>query len=334
MAQAPFRINPALVAIANDYTRLNSKNRGYIADRVAPRIGVEAPLFEYPEFPMEGALLVPDTQVGRLGRLNEITETFEMVAGAVKDWGIASPLPYRDLAAAQAARIPLNLKVRAVQNTFDKVQLAREVRVANLAFSAGSYLADHVHAVQVADQWQKNGSKPFALIAAKRMGMIVPPNVAVMSERVKSVLLRHPEGSVLMGGSAESGRKLTDQELAALLGVERIEVGNAIRQTSAKKRAGGAVTTAPIWGDHLALIYQPTLNADGTAVTDADPAFLLTFQWGGNVAGEVVDPDMGLYGGERVRAGESLIEKRVAPFAGFLFTNVVSPLAAAGGDEI
>lgn len=329
MPQAPFTINPALVAIANDYTRLNAQNRGYIADRISPRIRVDAPLFEYPEFPIDGALLVPDTQVGRLGRLNEILETFEMVAGAVKDWGIASPIPYRDLAAAQASRIPLNLKARAVRNTFDKVQLAREVRVANMTFNAGQYLGGYVHPVAGADQWQKDGSKPFKLISNAKAGMLLQPNAAVMSERVRSILRRHPEGSVLLGGSAQSGRMITDDELRALLGVEQILVGNAIRQTSAK---GQAVTTAPIWGDHLALVRIAPTNADGTGVTDAEPSFISTFQWGGNVAGETVDPDMGLYGGERVRAGESLIEKKVAPFAGFLFSDVVSPLSAGDDD--
>lgn len=331
MPQAPFTINPALVAIANDYTRLNAQNRGYIADRVAPRIRVDAPLFEYPEFPIDGALLVPDTQVGRLGRLNEILESFEMVAGSVKDYGIASPIPYRDLAAASASRIPLNLKTRAVRNTFDKVQLAREVRVANLVFSAGQYLAGYTTAIDNAARWHLAATKPFTVIANAKAGMLLQPNIAVMSDRVKSILKRHPQGSVMLGGTAQGGRMIGDDELAQLLGVEEIVVGNAIRQTSAK---GQAVTTAPIWGDNLALIRRAPVNADGTGLTDAEPSFISTFQWGGNVAGETVDPDMGLYGGERVRAGESLIEKKVAPFAGYLFTNVVVSLAGAAADEV
>ena len=53
------------------------------------------------------------------------------------------------------------------------------------------------------------------------------------------------------------------------------------------------------------------------------PAFALTFVWGDEVSGEIPDPNMGLYGGVRVRSGKSLVEKVVAPFGGYLFQNVL-----------
>lgn len=324
MAQAPFIINPALVAIVNDYYTINATQRGYIADQVVPRVRVDSPEFRYPEYPIDEAFTVYDTQVDRLGRLNEIVSSAGEQAGAVKDWGLMEPVPYRDQAAAQASNLPFSLLARAARNVTDKVQLAREIRAANLVFSAGNYQAGYKVTLAGADQFSDPASKPTQRISDIREGMLLPPNVAVMSERVRNVLRRHADVSVTLGGSAESGRRVSDAELAEALGVERIIVGNTLRQTS---KRGQALTTGKIWGDHLALLHIPALQQDGMALDANAPAFALTFQWGDKVAGTIEDPYMGLWGGQRVKAGESLIEKQVAPFGGYLITNAVAPAA-------
>lgn len=317
MAQAPFVIRPDLVAIANDYTGVNARRRGYIADRVLPRVRVNSPAFTYPEYPIDEAFQVYDTQVDRLGRLNEITSSAGEAAGAVKDWGLMEPVPYRDQAAAAASNIPFRPLARATRNVLDKVQLGREIRAANLVFSSGNYQAGYkTNAVNM----NLDATDPTEATNDIGTSMLVAPNVAVMSQPVRNRLVRHPKVSVALGGSAQSGRRVTDEELASALGVEQIIVGNTIRATS---RRGQALVTGQIWGNHLALLFIPPTGPDGMVDDENSPAFGLTFQWGENVAGTIEDPYIGLWGGQRVKAGESLIEKQVAPFAGYLFENVL-----------
>ena len=322
MAQAPFIIRSDLVAIANDYSRVNQSRRGYIADQVCPRVRVGSPQFEYMEFPVDEAFFVPDTQVDRLGRLNELVQSATTSAGAVKDWGLAQPVPYRDVKAAANANIPFSPLARATRNVTDKVQLAREVRVSNLIFNTASYQAGYKSTLAGVTQWSDTAnSDPVAAIQGAAEGMLVKPNTLVLGAQVRSVLRRHPKVSTALGGSAESGRYVEDGEMAQLFGVERIISGNTIRATT---KRGQALTTGYIWGKHAALLFVPPSGPDGNVDDDQSPAFALTFQWGDQVAGTYDDPKIGLFGGVRVKAGESLIEKQVAPFAGYMFENAIA----------
>lgn len=320
MAQAPFTIRPDLVAIANDYSRVNAGRRGYIADAVLPRVRVNSPAFEYAEFSVDDAFAVYDTQVDRLGRLNEVLESATQAAGAVKDWGLAQPVPFRDVAAMTAANIPFPILARATRNVTDKVQLAREIRSANLVFSAGNYQTGYKVNLAGANSFANEATDPVAMIRDAAASMLVPGNVLVMGAAVRNRLVRHGKVSTALGGSAGNGRLVAEEELANVLGVERIIVGNTIRATS---RRGQALVTGQIWGNHVALLHVPPTGPDGLVDDENSPAFGLTFQWGDNVAGTIPYPELGLFGGVKVKAGESLIEKQVAPFAGYLFENAL-----------
>lgn len=321
MAQAPFNIRPDLVAIANDYSRVNAGRRGYIADRVIPRVRVDAANFTYAEFPVDEAFTVYDTQVDRLGRLNEITSSAGEAPGAVKDWGLMEPVPYRDQLAAQAANIPFSPLARATRNVTDKVQLAREIRAAGMIFSSANYQTGYKTTLSGTSQFSDPASDPVALINDVAAGMLVRPNTLVLGMATRNILRRHVKVSTALGGSAESGRYVPDAELAEALGVENIVIGNTIRATT---KRGQTLATGPIWGKHAALLYVPPTGPDGVVDDENSPAFALTFQWNEIVSGTIEDPYIGLYGGQRVKTGESLIEKQVAPFAGYFFENAIA----------
>ncbi len=322
--QAPFTIRPDLVAIANDYSRVNAGRRGFIADMVVPRVRVTSPAFTYPEFPIDEAFTVYDTQVDRLGKLNEITSSAGEAAGAVKDWGLMEPVPYRDQMAAQSSDIPLNPLARAARNVVDKVQLAREIRASGMIFSSANYQAGYKQTLAgtgAGGQWSAADSDPVAMINDTAAGMLVRPNTLVLGMATRNILRRHAKVSTAMGGSQDSGRYVSDAELAEVLGVERIVIGNTIRATT---KRGQTLATGPIWGKHAALLYVPQTGPDGTVDDENSPAFALTFQWNDIVSGTYEDPTIGLYGGQRVKTGESLIEKAVAPFAGYFFENAIA----------
>jgi hypothetical protein len=246
MAQAPFVLTPALVAIVNNYANVNMTARGYIQDQVVPRVTVDAPLFRYPEYPIEEAFTVYDDQVGRLDRLNEIVESATEQTGAVIDHGLLEKIPFRDMMAAENQSIPFSLKARAARNVVDKVQLNREIRVASLITTPANYQVGYKVTLAGTAQWSDFvNSDPVAVVNDAAASMLIPPNVAVMSKAVRNILRRHPKVSVALGGSQESGRYVTDAELAQALGVERIIIGNTLRATT---KRGQALTTGQIWG--------------------------------------------------------------------------------------
>jgi hypothetical protein len=321
MAQAPFVITPALVAIAVDYSGVNRTARGYIADLVAPRMRVDAPLFRYPQYKLEEAFTVYDNQVDRLGRLNEIVESATETTGATLDYGLLEKVPFRDEAAARAASIPFPLKARAVRNVIDKNQLAREIRVASMVTTAGNYASGYVTAVG-ATKWSDPSVDIPAIVMDQIAAMLIPGNVGTTSRRVMNMLRRHPKISTALGGSATSGRIATEQEVATVLGLERIIVGNGLKQTT---KRGQTVSTGNIWPDFFAIHYQGAQGPDGTTLDGGSPNFLTTFQWGDVVSGELPyrPGELGLWGGVGVLTGESIVEKVVAPFAGAIFTGVL-----------
>lgn len=323
MAQAPFTITPALVAIALDYAGVNRTARGYIADLVAPRMRVDSPLFRYPLYSIAEAFTVYDNQVDRLGRLNEILESATETTGATADYGLLEKIPYRDEAVARAASIPFPLKARAVRNVIDKNQLAREIRVAALAMTLGNYSAGYSTDLSAGTKWSDYAnSDPVASVMDAVQTMVMPGNVGITSRKVMNILRRHPKVSVALGGSQNSGRYATEQEVASVMGLDRIIVGNTLKQTS---KRGQTLTTGNIWPDSFAVHYQGPIGADNMMMDAQSPNFLTTFQFGDIVSGE--NPyrpgEMGLWGGVGVFTGESIVEKQVAPFAGYIFNAVL-----------
>jgi hypothetical protein len=324
MAQAPFVINPALVAIAIDYAGVNRTARGYIADRVAPRMPVDAPLFRYPEYNLADAFTVYDNQVDRLGRLNEITSSATETVGETRDYGILEKVPFRDEAAARGQSIPMALKTRAVRHVIDVNQLNREIRVSAATMSLANYAPGYSTDLTAGTKWSDyNNSDPVTAVRKAQLGMLVRPNVGVTSEGVMDVLSRHPKLAVALGGQPDSGRVLSNEEIARALKLERIEVGSTIKQTS---KRGQNLVTGAVWPDSFAMHYQGPMTPTGEGLDMGATNFLATFQWGGIVSGENLyrPAEMGLWGGVGVYTGESLVEKRVAPFAGYLFANVLA----------
>ena len=85
---------------------------------------------------------------------------------------------------------------------------------------------------------------------------------------------------------------------------------------AAKK--GQAVSKTRIWGKFCAGIYQGDINLESAGTWG------YTAQFGPRIAGTIQSPDIGIWGGVRVRAGESVREVVPGKEFGFLFTNVVA----------
>lgn len=324
------QISVALSGVAINYAEINRGQRGYIADRVAPRRRVTSELFRWYRSRLADAFTVYDAQIDRLGQANEITQGWDLTEDRTRDYAIRQPVPYTDEQEATAQNIPFSLRASAVRNVTNQIQLNREIRVATLVNSTASYSTGYT-ADKTAARWSDfTNSDPVADVRDAQSKMLIRPNIGVTSRRVADILERHPKVAAALGGSLQSGQYNDLQRVARLFNLREIIVGDTLYQTSAR---GQTLATGNIWADNFAMHYQDGVDASGitslSGPMDQSPAFLATFQLGDWVASEkVFEPgDMGILGGVKVLAGERVLERQVAPFAGYLFSNVVTPAA-------
>ena len=99
--ERPFNVDATLTAIAVGYRNPSS---AYIADEVLPRSSVGAEKFKYTEYPLSEAFNVPDSRVGRTGRVQQLEFGGTEKTDSTEDHGFDAPIPYSDIKAAAEAR--------------------------------------------------------------------------------------------------------------------------------------------------------------------------------------------------------------------------------------
>lgn len=306
---APFPITPALVAIAVMY-----KNARMIADDVAPRISVPLQEFRYMKHNLADGFTVPETKVGRKGLLNEVNFTATEATGATQDYGLSDPIPQTDINNAIEGQDPEGQSVEYIANL---LELDREVRTAALVFNASNYATPNKEVLSGTDQFSDfTNSDPLAVITAALDSMVMRGNAMTIGREAFSILRRHPQLVGAVQRNSGTNGIITRQELADLLELENIYVGEG-RINNARK--GQAASLNRVWGKHISLMFQ-----DGTASIRNTMTFALTAQWGDRIAGSEPDSKIGLRGGQRVRAGESVKELLTANDLGYFIENVVA----------
>jgi hypothetical protein len=138
----------------------------------------------------------------------------------------------------------------------------------------------------------------------------------VLGRQVFTKLAMHPQVVKAVHGNSGDSGIASRKQVADLFELEEILVGEARVNTA---RKGQAMSLSQAWGKHLALLHR-----DKTADTRSGVTFGVTAQFGTRVAGSIPDKDIGLRGGERVRAGESVQEVITAADLGFFIQNAVA----------
>lgn len=307
MARSPFPIDRDLTAIAVAF-----KPQGMIADIVAPRVTVGKQEFSWLIYPLDAFFNLPDTRVGRRSRPNQVTLDGTEVTMATVDHGLDGGVPYADIenAANDPRYNPLGDEVELIMSG---VANRREVRVARLIHSASTYAVGLKATLSGSSQFSDPTSTPIATISTALDLPLIRPNQMVFNQEGWTAFRRHPEiVEAALGTGAKKGMATRDQ-VAELFEVREVVVGEARANTANRGQAAQLTRT---WGKHLALTYKSdTPNAKGS------PTFAATFQWGGKIAGQWEDKNIGLRGGVAVRAGESVLETTVATQSGFFFEN-------------
>ncbi len=290
--KAPFPIDPVLTQIAVAWM-----NRRFIADDVSTRFTVARQEFSYRVMNNEERFTIPDTNVGRASRPNEIEFGWTEVAGATRDRGLEDPIPQADIINDARGDV---LSV-ATEGLTELIALDREKRVADQIGDQNTYLATQRTQLAGGDQWSAPAtSDPIDDIMTGLDKPIMRPNVMALNQKAFTSLRTHPDiVTGVRGVNADAGI-VTRQELAVLFDLDEVLVGEA-RYNSAKK--GQTVTYVDLWGPHCTLFYR-----DRAATGSRGATFAATAQWGGRIAGSQPDRDIGLRGGQRVRVGESVVE--------------------------
>ena len=306
---APFPINPVYTGIAIAY-----KNKMMIADDVLPRVPVGKEEFKYTKYKLEDGFTVPDTKVGRKSKPNEIEFDSTEITDSTEDYGLDDPIPQKDLDNAAEYNDP---RSQSVENLSNIIELGREVRAANLVFNAASYAAANKQVLSGASQFSDfANSDPIGVIMNALENMIMFGNVITFGQQVWTKFRQHPD--IIKATNGNSGDKgvAARQAVAELFEVEEILVGVA-RINASKK--GQSPSLAQAWGKHISIMHR-----DKTANTRNGTTFGFTAQFGGRIAGSIIDPNIGLKGGERVRVGEMVKELLPANDLGYFIEDAVA----------
>jgi len=304
----PFPVIPYLTSIA-----LNYRNRRLIADNVMPRVPVLNQAFRYKVYDTRDAFTLQDTKVGRTSQPNQVEFKSTETPGMTRDYALDGPVPGADV--ANAAITGYDPEARATEVVTDLIALDREVRVAGMVFNAANYAA--ANKSTLTNPWDdKVNGTPLTDILNAMDGMLMRPNKMVIGRIAFTGLSTHPQiVKAFFGNLADTGI-VPQQFIANLFGLDEILVGEGFLNTAAR---GQTQSVSRVWGKFAALMYVNPLADISQGMT-----YGITAQFGPRIAGKIVDPDMGMRGGVRVRVGESVAEIIEANDLGYLFTNAHS----------
>ncbi len=304
--KVPYAINPELTAIAIAY-----KNAKLISDSVLPRVPVGKRDFKYTVYPKEEVYTLPESRVGRRGKVNQVSFSGKEETASVEDFGLEDPIPQDDIDNAPDGQDPRGHSVEWLKNLID---LGREKRTADLVFNAATYGTNNKMALSGSDMFSDPTSHPIAVIMDVLDSMLMRANTMTIGRIAFSKLAQHPEIIKAVFGNAGDSGIATRTQIAQLFELDEILVGESFVNTAKK---GQDVVVERVWGNHLSLTYR-----DRLANTQRGMTFGLTAEYGTPLGWEKPDDDIGLRGGIMVRTGESLKELITAPDLGYLIQNI------------
>ncbi|MBF0481274.1 MAG: phage capsid protein [Desulfovibrionaceae bacterium] len=309
MAKAPFPIIPELTGIAIAY-----RNRKLIGDQVLPRVTpVSKEEFKYFKYDLSLGFTVPDTKVGRKGELNEVEFPSTDETASTSDHGLKVTIPQKDIDNAPPGIDP---RGKSVEFIMDLVALDREIRVANMIFNPATYPDNNKMTLAGASQFSDPNSDPIRIINDALDACITRPNKMCAGRLGFSALARHPKiVSACLRNPGQSGIARRE-EIAALFELDEVIVGESFLNIN---RPGQAASLARVWGKHIALLYLNPMAEPKLGVT-----FGMTVPYGTPIAAAKYDEKIGLRGGERVWAGESVCELVTCPDVAYFLQDVAA----------
>ncbi|MEN6623612.1 MAG: major capsid protein [Smithella sp.] len=311
---------PDLGAIAYEYAELGS-DRGYIAGELLPIFETLLQTSTYPVIPLETILKLQETERAPRGNYNRSDYQFEDGYYATKDRGWEELLD--DVEAAMYRRY-FDAEEVATKRCVDIILRAREARVAAKLMNTTNIPATS----NVAIPWSTPATAtPRAnVIAAKtamRAASGLTPNAIAMAKAVFDAVMLTKEimDAFRYTNPIEIGGEEAQQRiLAQYFGVDRILVGNSIKD-GAKK--GQSSVIADIWDDEYILLAKVSNGGQDLR----EPCLGRTFLWTED------SPDMLVTEQYRAETNRSEVyrvrnntdEAFIFTGAGYLLGNIIDP---------
>lgn len=289
-----------------------------IADSVMPIMKVDKASDLFAVWSRADANKVVEAAVGPRDYPAEVYQTLSSDNYKVTPRAIWSPVPNDLLIAADA---PLDLLGQASRDVRGALMKSRELRVASVMTTSGNYT--YTTALSGNNRWDvgpaSSTADPLNDIMTYMDKASVRPNVIGMSRPVWTALRKHPRVVASVSGVAISGavtgRVASEQEIATLLGVERVVVGDAKYRSSAD---GAAEVYSYIWGTACFGVYV----TPGAGINQL--CFAKTFRHSEMQFTSIYDQRPGMNGVTYIKGSHSDSEKVTAASAGFLLTTVIS----------
>lgn len=311
-----FQQDPTLTAIAIAY---RNPKEALIADEVLPKVPVPEEDFKWQRYEDGEDFSVPDTRVGRRSAPNQVEIQGKELTSSTEDYGIDIPLDKKTI--KQAEKKGWDPRKRATMRATDIVMLDREVNVAKLVTDPDQYHDDNKATLTAAQAINNPASDPIKLILEMLDACLMMPSQLVFGTAVWRLFRQHPRVVKSIHKNDGDEGIVSRSQVAELLEIEQVLVGKS-RLNIAKP--GKAPVLKRAWPEDI--ISAQYINP--VADTTGGVTFGFTAMDGDKIAG-TKQADIGLYGGEFVRSGESRKELIVANRAGFLIDNALGYVEGA-----
>lgn len=308
-------IDRALTNVAVQY-----QNADYIADAVFPILRVGKKSDKYFKFKAETMFNVAAVDVvgaesmpGRPAAGLDTPGTFSCTDRALMD--------FISVDEELNADAPLQPRIDVTEILTNYLMLAREVRIAGVAFDPANY-GSNTAALSGSDQWDTATSDPVDDILTALRTPLVRPDTMVIGVEAWDGLRTNPKilQYVLSRSSTANGATplmVDEATIAAAFRLRRVVVGEAKYNTAAE---GATVATSYVWGKSCALIrVEPAPSPRRTQT------FGYTMRFGAMETSTFYEGKPGRAGGTYVKVAHSDADEIVGGSnVGYLYTTVVS----------
>ena len=224
------------------------RNQSYIADRVFPIIDRVSPRAKIARY-LKGAWFRDEAGIrGAGGRAPRGGYPVDLLSLATKEYAFAKEVTDEDRRFASAAGAPpLKPDQDAIEFAAGKIDLSKEVRVANLILT-GTWSG--VAGEDAGGLWAAGEGNTFltdvqARIETIRANTGLKPNKLMIDHGTYNSLKR--ESTVLDLIKYTERAVLTKELLAAILELDEVLIGEAIKSTAVEKKSGLDFTASNIW---------------------------------------------------------------------------------------
>jgi len=262
-----------------------------IADMMSPVVPVPHQSDYYPTWNVSADFSRKMANVSAAGgQVAEINPGLAFTQYSTVEYALAGAMPVEVQANADP---PIRPFAKTMQIIVDALRLEREIRVAALMETSGSYQTSLVQTLLAGAQWNEGAASNPMLVLHKAIDASYLPVTGIgMSGQLFRSFIRNPNVQKFFSAKTRVQGIPTPAEVATELKLPTFYVAEM------KYTLGGSLSF--VWGNDAVLIHEP---AEMPPTSQQDVATSTTFRWtGGSTPPDALTGNGGLTGGMLVRS--------------------------------